>query len=112
LNFTYSYCSYVIIKKVNSVSCSRFVVSAPNFYNEAWKKKILNKNFMLKKRFYIVRKNNFFFVYVDSKIFFVQKILKSNVLFLTNETYTYFYVLKICARFGLILNLKKKKFYV
>jgi hypothetical protein len=64
------------------------------------------------KTFYIKKKKNFFFVYVDSKIFFTQKIFKSNILFLTNETYTYFYVLKICARFGLILNLKKKKFYV
>jgi len=67
---------------------------------------------MLKKRVYIKKKKRFFFVYVDSKIFFMQKIVKSNILFLTNETFTYFYILKICARFGLILNLKKKKFYV
>jgi len=64
---------------------------------------------MLKKKVYITKKKKFFFVYVNSKIFFVQKIFKSNILSLTNETYTYFYVLKICARFGLILNLKKNK---
>jgi hypothetical protein len=56
----------------------------------------------MKKRVKLVKKGNAFFVYIDNKLFFYQKFLHSNDKKVSNSLYTYFYVLKIMSRFGLI----------
>jgi len=57
------------------------------------------------KRVKLVKKKDVFFVYVNEKLFFYQKILKSNDKSVSDCLYTYFYVLKIMSRFGLVSTL-------
>jgi hypothetical protein len=59
----------------------------------------------LNKRVKLVKKGDVFFVYVDKNLFFYQKFLKSNDKKISDCLYTYFYVLKIMNRFGLISTL-------
>ena len=59
----------------------------------------------LNKRVELVKKGDAFFVYVDKHLFFYQKFLKSNDKKISDCLYTYFYVLKIMNRFGLISTL-------
>ena len=59
----------------------------------------------LNKRVKLVKKGDVFFVYVDKNLFFYQKFLKSNDKQISDCLYTYFYVLKIMNRFGLISTL-------
>jgi hypothetical protein len=49
----------------------------------------------------LVKKDGAFFVYIDKRLFFYQKFLKSNDKKISDCLYTYFYVLKIMNRFGL-----------
>lgn len=56
----------------------------------------------LNKRVELVKKGDTFFVYIDKQLFFYQKFLKSNDKQISDCLYTYFYVLKIMNRFGLI----------
>jgi hypothetical protein len=56
----------------------------------------------------IIKKSNKICVYLNNKIFFVQEILVSPNKQVANITYTFFYVLKILSRFGLISPISKK----
>jgi hypothetical protein len=56
----------------------------------------------INKRVKLVKKKDVFFVYIDEKLFFYQKFLKSNDKGVSDCLYTYFYVLKIMSRFGLV----------
>jgi len=56
----------------------------------------------INKRVKLVKKEDVFFVYIDEKLFFYQKFLKSNDKSVSDCLYTYFYVLKIMSRFGLV----------
>ena len=44
-------------------------------------------------------------------MFFYQKILKSNSVYINNKTYTYMYIYKILYRFGLSGSISKKSEY-
>jgi len=52
--------------------------------------------------------NKKFYIYINNRIFFTQIILKSNNKFFSNRVYTWFYVLKIMYRFGLVAQISKK----
>lgn len=54
----------------------------------------------------LVNKHKFFYIYLNNKIFFKQIILCSNRK-ISNKVYTYFYVLKIMYRFGLVGPISK-----
>jgi recombinational DNA repair protein (RecF pathway) len=56
-----------------------------------------------------ILKGGIFFVYIDNKLFFFQKFLISNNKNVSNKVYTYFYVLKIMNRFGLLPALSQLK---
>jgi len=55
----------------------------------------------------LVQKRDAFFVYIDNRIFFHQNFLISNDKNVSNKVYTYFYVLKVMNRFGLLPALNK-----
>jgi len=50
-------------------------------------------------------------VFLIGKMFFYQKILKSNSIYINNKTYTYIYIYKILYRFGLSGKISKKSEY-
>lgn len=50
----------------------------------------------------IIKKNKYIFIFLKNKIFFKQKILKSNNINLSNSLYTFFYIILILYRFGFI----------
>jgi len=56
----------------------------------------------INKRVKLEKKDDAFFVYIDKRLFFYQKFLKSNDKNVSDCLYTYFYVLKIMSRFGLV----------
>ena len=50
-------------------------------------------------------------IFLNRKIFFYQKIIKSNNIHINNKTYTYIYIYKILYRFGLSGHICKKQGY-
>lgn len=57
----------------------------------------------------LVKKGDAFFVYIDKRLFFYQRFLKSNDKNVSDCVYTYFYVLKVMSRFGLIISLSQRE---
>ena len=66
-------------------------------------------SYKLNKNVRLVKKGDTFFVYIDKQLFFFQSFLKSNDKRVSDCLYTYFYVLKVMNRFGLILMLDGKR---
>jgi hypothetical protein len=56
----------------------------------------------------IVDKKNFFIIYINNRIFFMQMYLISNNKIFSNRIYTLFYIFKIMFRFGLVGPISKK----
>jgi hypothetical protein len=103
LSFAYFDFKYSFIKKNWCLFFAWVGLSTGNNNNEAREKKILKINKMknLNKSIFLVKRNNRYFVYVDGKLFYQQHFLKSRDLHLSNDSFTFFYVLKVLSRFGL-----------
>ena len=59
----------------------------------------------------VIEKKKKYIIYINNKIFFVQQFIKSKNKNLSPRFYTWFYLLKIMYRFGLIGPISKNAGY-